>query len=59
MVIELKYDKSARAAIGQIKDRHYTQAQEGYSGDILLVGVNYDKDSKGKLHSCKIERLAM
>ena len=40
MVIELKYDKSAQAAIGQIKDRHYTQALEGYSGDILLVGVN-------------------
>ena len=59
IVIELKYDKSAQAAIGQIKDRHYTQALEGYSGEILLVGVNYDKDSKGKPHSCKIERLAM
>ena len=25
-----------------------------YSGDILLVGVNYDKETK--LHTCKIER---
>ena len=59
LVVELKYEQSADAAIRQIKERHYTQALEGYSGDILLVGVNYDKDSKGKPHSCKIERLAM
>lgn len=25
-----------------------------YTGDILLVGINYDKESKQ--HSCKIER---
>ena len=56
IVIELKYDKSASAAIRQIKDRHYTQALEGYFGEILLVGIDYDKDSKGKPHSCTIER---
>lgn len=57
LVIELKYDKSADTALQQIKDRGYTQALEGYSGEILLVGVNYDKDSENKPHSCVIEKL--
>ena len=56
MIIELKYDKSAHAAIQQIKERKYPQALEGYSGEILLVGVNYDKDKKEKPHSCVIEK---
>ena len=55
LVVELKYDKSADAAIRQIKERRYTQVLEGYTGEILLVGVNYDKDS-GKHHTCVIER---
>ncbi len=55
LVVELKYDKSADAAIRQIKERRYTQVLEGYTGEILLVGVNYDKDS-GKRHTCVIER---
>lgn len=57
LVIELKYDKSANAAIQQIKDRHYTQSLENYTGDILLVGVNYEKEHKDKPHSCRIERM--
>ena len=57
LVVELKYDKSASTAIQQIKDRKYTQALEGYSGEVLLVGVNYDKGDKNKAHSCVIEKL--
>ncbi|MDE6517124.1 MAG: PD-(D/E)XK nuclease domain-containing protein, partial [Acetatifactor sp.] len=57
LVIELKYDKSADAALRQIKDRKYTQALEGYSGEVLLVGVNYDRDNKNKPHNCEIEKL--
>lgn len=57
LVVELKYDKSADTAIRQIKDRHYTQALENYVGEILLVGVNYDRDSENKPHSCVIERV--
>lgn len=57
LVVELKYDKSADTAIRQIKDRHYTQALESYAGEILLVGVNYDRDSENKPHSCVIERV--
>lgn len=57
LVVELKYDKNAETAIAQIKDKHYTQALEGYTGEILLAGINYDKKNKDKPHSCVIERV--
>lgn len=57
LVVELKYNKSAHTAIQQIKERHYTQVLEGYSGIILLVGINYDKDKSDKSHSCVIEKM--
>ena len=56
LVVELKYDRSAAAAIRQIKDRHYTQTLEGYTGEILLVGAAYNKNDQNKPHSCVIER---
>lgn len=55
LLVELKYDKTASAAIEQIKERKYTKALEGYTGEILLVGINYDKGDK--THSCRIEKL--
>ena len=55
VIVELKYDRSARSAISQIREKQYPQALEGYSGEIVLVGVNYDKDSKE--HSCVIEKI--
>lgn len=55
LVMELKYDKTASAAIAQIKERKYTKALDGYTGEILLVGINYDKSDK--THSCRIEKL--
>ena len=54
MVVELKYGKSAESAINQIKDRGYVEALKEYHGDILLVGVNYNK--KTKKHECRIEK---
>lgn len=59
IVVELKYGKTAESAIEQIKERRYTQALEGYSGEILLVGVNYDRDHGSKRHSCVIEKVEM
>lgn len=53
VIVELKYDRSVRSAISQIREKQYPQVLEGYSGEIVLVGVNYDKDSKE--HSCVIE----
>lgn len=32
-------------------------ALEGYTGEIMLVGINYDRESKNKLHSCVIEKV--
>ncbi len=57
MVVELKWKASAESAIQQIHDRNYPKALEGFGGDIVLVGVNYD--TKTKEHSCKIERHSM
>ena len=54
MIVELKYDNSAESAIEQIKEKQYTDCFKDYSGDVLLVGINYDKESKK--HSCKIEK---
>ena len=55
LVVELKVDKSAEGAIDQIKKKNYVEGLKGYSGEVLLVGINYDK--KEKRHSCKIERV--
>ena len=54
LVIELKYDKDTKAAISQIKNRNYPQKIAEYTGDILLVGINYDKNTKQ--HQCQVER---
>jgi len=56
IVVELKWNSSADAAIEQIRSKNYTDALKGYSGDIILVGINYDKTTKK--HSCVIESLA-
>ncbi len=57
LVVELKYGRPVDSAIRQIKDRNYTQALEGYSGEILLVGVSYDRNRSEKPHSCVIEKM--
>ena len=54
MVVELKYNKDADAAIDQIKRKQYPAKLDQYEGNLLLVGVNYDKETKK--HSCKIEK---
>ena len=56
VVVELKYGKSAEAALQQIKDRDYAQALAGFSGEILLVGINYDRENREKPHRCVIEK---
>ena len=57
LIVELKYDRTAESALEQMKERNYAQALEGYGGEVLLVGINYDKDHKNKPHSCVIERV--
>lgn len=53
LLVELKWDKTADGTPRQIKDKKYASWVEGYTGEILLVGINYDKEKK--LHECVIE----
>ena len=54
LVVELKWNKSAEGALKQIKERQYADWIQDYTGDILLVGINYDTESK--IHECVIEK---
>ena len=54
LVVELKWDKNAEGAIQQIKEKEYCRSLEEYKGNLLLVGINYDK--KTQVHTCKIEQ---
>lgn len=53
LLVELKWNKTAEGAIKQIKDKQYISWVQGYTGEILLVGINYD-EHKG--HECVIEK---
>ncbi len=53
LVLELKWDKNAKAAIQQIRDRRYGKALENYAGKLLAVGICYDKETRK--HECMIE----
>lgn len=53
MIVELKWNKSAEGALKQIKERGYQKILENYGGDVILVGINYDTDTKK--HTCVIE----
>ena len=55
MIVELKWNQTAEGAIKQIKEKDYPSLISKYTGDILLVGINYDEDTKK--HSCKIEKI--
>ena len=54
LLIELKFDKSAQTSITQIKEKNYLHFFKDYKGEVLLVGINYSKDTK--THQCIIER---
>ena len=58
LVVELKWNQSADGAIAQIKNRRYPEAVKGYGGEILLVGINYDRNAPAgkRKHQCRIER---
>lgn len=54
LIVELKWNRNAQTAMQQIKDRNYPASILSYTGDILLVAINYDKSSKE--HQCQIEQ---
>ena len=61
LLIDLKWNKTAVGAIDQIKNKHYPDAIKDYGGEVLLVGINYDKDAPAgeRKHSCVIEKMEL
>ncbi|MCF0184336.1 MAG: AAA family ATPase [Bacteroidaceae bacterium] len=55
IVIELKWKQTAQTALDQIRERHYPESLKDYTGEVVLCGINYDKETK--VHTCLIERL--
>ena len=55
LVVELKWNKDAKTALDQIKEKNYPDSVMDYTDNILLVGINYDKTTKK--HECLIEKL--
>ena len=61
MLIEFKYEKDADTAISQIHRQNYPDRLELYKGNLILVGINYDRTVKNdsvefKHHNCEIEK---
>ncbi|MCD7715938.1 MAG: ATP-binding protein [Lachnospiraceae bacterium] len=54
MIVELKYDKDADTAIRQIKEKRYDGRLREYFGNLIMVGINYDRNTRK--HTCLIER---
>ena len=55
IIIELKWNKDVGAALSQIDDKKYAAFLEGYTGEVVKVGLNYDVSSK--IHGCRIEKV--
>ena len=55
IIVELKYNKDADAAIDQIKRKQYPAKVTQYADRLLLVGINYDRQTK--THTCCIEKV--
>lgn len=45
--------RRARFGSKQIKDKGYQKILESYGGDVILVGINYDTETKE--HKCVIK----
>lgn len=54
LVVELKWNQDAQTALDQIREKKYPHSLSSYTGEILLVGINYDR--KTKEHQCVIEK---
>ena len=53
MVIELKFKQEVKAAIDQIHENNYPASLKDFYGEVILVGISYNKK---KAHECVIER---
>ncbi|MCD8201314.1 MAG: ATP-binding protein [Clostridia bacterium] len=56
MVIELKVRGPVNGAMKQILEKKYDDFLPGFEGDMILVGIHYDR--KKKTHTCQIMRIS-
>lgn len=56
LVVELKWNRTAGAALAQIRDRDYPAVLREWGGPVVLVGISYDERTKE--HTVRIECLA-
>ena len=54
LVVELKWNQKVQTAMHQIKEKKYPESILHYTGEIILVAINYDKESKE--HQCMMEQ---
>ncbi len=54
-IVELKVNGSTNTAMQQVEDRKYGSNLFHYTGNMILVAVNYDASSTGKKHTCEIK----
>ena len=59
LLVELKWDKTAQTAINQIKNKQYAKELSNFAGNIMLVGITYNKDidKEKRTHACIIEKI--
>lgn len=57
IVLELKNGQTAETAITQIYEKRYAGVIKDYVGEVVLVGISYDK--KTKSHECIINRIVV
>ena len=55
MLIELKWNREAKTAFDQIKEKQYSKGLEKYQDGLLVVGISYDKQTKKD--TCVIEEI--
>ena len=61
LLVELKYNQNADTALEQILRQKYPSRLEHYKGNLILVGISYDRSADPaapnfKHHSCKMLR---
>ena len=61
ILVELKYEKDANTAIRQIQRQRYPERLAHYRGNLILVGINYERDASPdkpnfKHHTCTVSR---
>ena len=59
LLIELKYHQSVDTAMDQVRKQNYLDRFEHYRGNILVIGINYEKNARNdasdfKHHTCMI-----